>query len=74
MKPDSPNWAKTPQLNTKQGINLETTHRSLLKIVARLDESEYCEAEGNLRMAATVQSMAAYESCKTLVEQLGLSK
>jgi hypothetical protein len=40
----------------------------LLRLVARY------EAEGNLRMAATVQSMAAYESCKTLVERLRLSK
>jgi len=40
----------------------------LLRLVARY------EAEGNLRMAATVQSMGAYESCKTLVERLGLSK
>jgi len=31
------------------------------------------EAEDNLRMA-TVRSIAAYESCKTLTERLGLSK
>ena len=38
----------------------------LLHLVARY------ETEGNLRMATTVQSMAAHESCKTLCERLGL--
>jgi len=32
------------------------------------------EAEGNLRMVATIQSMAAYESCKKLMERLQLTK
>lgn len=40
----------------------------LLRLVARY------EAEGNCRMAATVQSLAAYESCQTLCQRLGLPK
>jgi len=32
------------------------------------------EAEGNLRMVATIQSMAAYESCKKLMQRLQLTK
>jgi len=32
------------------------------------------EANGNERMAATLKSLAAHESCKTLVERLGLPK
>lgn len=32
------------------------------------------EAEGNVRMVTTLQSMAAYESCQTLTERLGLPK
>jgi len=32
------------------------------------------EADGNLRMVATLQSMTAYESCKHLMQRLQLSK
>jgi Fe2+ or Zn2+ uptake regulation protein len=39
----------TPQLNNEQGINLETVYRSLLRIVARLDENEYTEGNSLLR-------------------------
>jgi hypothetical protein len=34
----------TPQLNKQQGVNLETVYRSLLRIIARLDEKQYTEA------------------------------
>ncbi len=40
----------------------------LLRLVDRYD------AEGNLRMVATLQSMAAYESCKKLMQRLQLPK
>jgi len=33
----------TPQLNKQQGVNLEMVYRSLLKIIARLDEKQYTE-------------------------------
>lgn len=35
---------------------------------------ERFETEGNVRMVTTLQSMAAWESCKTLSERLGLPK
>lgn len=57
-----------PRKLTWRDRHLAGVEAPLLRLVARY------EAEGNLRMAATVQSMAAYESCKTLVERLGLSK
>ncbi|MCI0550386.1 MAG: hypothetical protein L0287_05490 [Anaerolineae bacterium] len=38
-----------PQLNTEQGMNLEAVYRSLLRIVARLDENEYTESNSLLR-------------------------
>jgi hypothetical protein len=57
-----------PRQETWRDRHLAGVEAPLLRLVARY------EAEGNLRMAATVRSMAAYESCKTLVEQLGLSK
>lgn len=57
-----------PRQETWRDRHLAGVEAPLLRLVARY------EAEGNLRMAATVQSMAAYESCKTLVERLGLSK
>lgn len=57
-----------PRKQTWRDRHLAGVEAPLLRLVARY------EAEGNLRMAATVQSMAAYESCKTLVERLGLSK
>ncbi len=57
-----------PRQETWRDRHLAGVEAPLLRLVARY------EAEGNLRMAATVRSMAAYESCKTLVERLGLSK
>jgi hypothetical protein len=50
LQSDSPIQAETPQLNTRQGVNLETVYRSLLNIVARLDERQY--TEGNIRQTA----------------------
>jgi hypothetical protein len=47
LKSDSPNHVKTRQPNTGQGVNLETVYRSLLNIVARLDETQY--TQGMLR-------------------------
>lgn len=44
---------KTPQLNTQRGINLETVYRSLLNIVARLDETQY--TKGMLRQTEVVE-------------------
>ena len=38
-----PSDAKTQQLNTQEGVNLEIVYRSLLKIVAHLDEKQYTE-------------------------------
>jgi hypothetical protein len=52
LNSDSQNYVKTPQLNTEQGINLEMVYRSLLRIVARLDENEY--TEGMLRQTTEV--------------------
>jgi len=43
LKSDSPNDVKTSQLNIREGVNLETVYRSLLRIIARLDEREYTE-------------------------------
>lgn len=43
MKSDSPNHVKTRQPHSGQGVNLETVYRSLLNIVARLDEKQYTE-------------------------------
>jgi hypothetical protein len=50
LKPDSSTLSETPQLNTRQGVNLETVYRSLLKIVARLDETQY--TQGAIRQTA----------------------
>lgn len=44
----------TPQLNTEQGMNLESVYRSLLRIVARLDENEYTEDNSLLRQTTEV--------------------
>lgn len=57
-----------PRQETWRNQHLAGVEEPLLRLVARY------EAAGNLRMAVTVQSMAAYESCKTLIERLGLSK
>jgi hypothetical protein len=43
-------YKKPSQLNSKQGINLETVYRSLLNIVARLDDTQY--TQGMLRQTA----------------------
>lgn len=47
MNSDSSNHVKTPQPHIGQGVNLETVYRSLLNIVARLDETQY--TQGMLR-------------------------
>lgn len=45
-EPTEPNL----QLNKQQhGVNLESVYRSLLRIVARLDENEYTEGNSLLR-------------------------
>ena len=43
-----------PQLNSEQGMNLESVYRSLLRIVARLDENEYTECNSLLRQTIEV--------------------
>jgi len=43
-----------PQLNSEQGMNLESVYRSLLRIVARLDENEYTECNSLLRQTTEV--------------------
>jgi hypothetical protein len=45
----------TPQLNTEQGMNLVSVYRSLLRIVARLDENEYTESNSLLRQTEVVE-------------------
>jgi hypothetical protein len=45
----------TPQLNNEQGMNLENVYRSLLRIVARLDENEYTESNSLLRQTEVVE-------------------
>jgi hypothetical protein len=47
LKSDSPNHVTTLRPHTGQGVNLETVYRSLLNIVARLDETQY--TQGMLR-------------------------
>jgi hypothetical protein len=44
LKSNSPIYAKTPQLNTGQDVNLETVYRSLLNIIARLEEKQYTQS------------------------------
>jgi hypothetical protein len=41
LNSDSPNHVTTLQPHTGQGVNLETVYRSLLGIIARLDETQY---------------------------------
>jgi hypothetical protein len=43
---------KTRQPHTGQGVNLETVYRSLLRIIARLDEKQY--TQGLLRQTTEV--------------------
>lgn len=47
LKSDSPNQVKTLKPNIEQSVNLETVYRSLLRIIARLDEKQY--TQGMLR-------------------------
>jgi len=44
LKSDSPNHVKTLQPHSGQGVNLETVYRSLLNIIARLDETQYTQS------------------------------
>ncbi|NJO84818.1 MAG: hypothetical protein HC828_19985 [Blastochloris sp.] len=43
MKSDSPNQVTTLQPHSGQDVNLETVYRSLLRIIARLDEKQYTQ-------------------------------
>jgi hypothetical protein len=43
LKSDSPNHVTTLQPHSGQGVNLETVYRSLLRIIAGLDEKQYTE-------------------------------
>lgn len=52
MVSDSLNHVKTQQPHIEQGVNLETVYRSLLRIIARLDEKQY--TEGVLRQTTEV--------------------
>jgi hypothetical protein len=52
LKSDSPNDLKLQQPNSGQGVNLEMVYRSLLNIVAHLDETQY--TEGMLRQTTEV--------------------
>jgi hypothetical protein len=47
LNSDSPNHVTTLQPHSGQGVNLETVYRSLLRIIARLDETQY--TQGMLR-------------------------
>lgn len=53
MKSDSTNNVTTIQSHTGQGVNLETVYRSLLRIIARLDEKQY--TQGMLRQTTEVE-------------------
>ena len=54
MKAEPTPHEATPQLNSEQGMNLENVYRSLLRIVARLDENEYTEGNSLLRQTTEV--------------------
>jgi len=43
-----------PHTNETDGINLLSVYRSMLRIVARLDESEYTESNSLLRQTTEV--------------------
>jgi hypothetical protein len=43
LKSDSPNHLKLQQPHSGQGVNLEMVYRSLLRIIARLDETQYTQ-------------------------------
>lgn len=53
MESEPPVRNEQTQLNTRQGVSLEIVYRSLLNIVARLDERQY--TEGTLRQTAERQ-------------------
>ncbi len=53
MDSDSPNYMKTQQPHIEQGVNLEMVYRSLLRIIARLDEKQY--TQGMLRQTTEVE-------------------
>ncbi|MBK8030434.1 MAG: hypothetical protein IPK17_13210 [Chloroflexi bacterium] len=54
MKAEPTSHEATLQLNNEQGMNLESVYRSLLRIVARLDENEYTEGNSLLRQTTEV--------------------
>jgi hypothetical protein len=54
LKAEPTSHEATPQLNNEQGMNLESVYRSLLRIVARLDENEYTEGNSLLRQTTEV--------------------
>ena len=45
LQSDSPSQTAAPQSHTRQGVNLEMVYRSLLNIVAHLDERQYTEED-----------------------------
>ena len=53
MEAEPTSHETNPQLNKQQGVNLETVYRSLLSIIARLDEKQY--TEGVLRQTTEVE-------------------
>lgn len=59
MKPDMVTQEADPQLNTKppQSVHLETVYRTLLRMVAYLEETGYTEdpSDINLRQAEVYQ-------------------
>lgn len=54
MKAEPTTHEAIPQLNNEQSMNLESVYRSLLRIVARLDENEYTENNSLLRQTTEV--------------------
>lgn len=55
MPSDTPLQAEIPQPNTRQGVNLVTVYRSLLEIVAYLDETQYTEGSSSIDRRAEVR-------------------
>lgn len=53
MKAEPTTHEANLQLNNQPGVNLETVYRSLLRIIARLDEKQY--TEGVLRQTTEVE-------------------
>ncbi len=54
MKPDRVS-DEQPNIAENGGINLLSLYRSMLRIVARLDESEYTESNSLLRQTEVVE-------------------